>query len=122
MPMLRTPSRSPTWMPMTLTIASDGQIAQNGDFRGDGRIPTGHEIGQLVLEAQDVDLETVVLVDETDFGADVLVHDAATETGEVGSGKAVLVRTARDVNQMIGRLEHLLHDRQAASHVPEAMG
>ena len=42
----------------------DGQIAQNGDFRGDGGIPACHEIGQLVLKTRYVDLQTVRLVDE----------------------------------------------------------
>ena len=54
-----------------------------GDFLRYGRIPAGHEIGQLLLQARDVDLQAVLLVDEADFGADVLVHDAVTETGEV---------------------------------------
>ena len=102
--------------------AGDGQIAQNGDFRGDGGIPAGHEIGQLVLETGDVDLQSVVLVDEADFGADVLVNDAVTETGEVGSGKAVLIGAARKINQMIGRLQKFLDNRQAAGHMPEAVG
>ena len=91
--------------------AGDGQIAQNGDFRGDGGIPAGHEIGQLELETRDVDLQTVVLVDEADFGADVPAHDAVTETGEVSSGKTVLIGAAREINQMIGRLQKFLDDR-----------
>ena len=102
--------------------AGDGQIAQNGDFRGDGGIPTGHEIGQLVLETRDVDLQTVVLVDEADFGADVPVGHAVAEAREVNAGEAVLVGAAREINQMIGRLQKFLNDRQASSHVPEAMG
>ena len=102
--------------------AGDGQIAQNGDFRGDGGIPAGHEIGQLVLETRDVDLETVVLVDEADFGADVPVGHAVAEAREVNAGEAVLVGAAREINQMIGRLQKFLNDRQASSHVPEAMG
>ena len=88
--------------------AGDEQIAQNGNFRGDGRIPPGHEIGQLVLETRDVDLETVILVDEADFGVDVPVGHAVAE--------------AREVNQIIGRLQKFLDDRQAAGHMPEAMG
>ena len=60
-----------------------------GDFLRYGRVPAGHEIGQLLLQARDVDLQGVLLVDQADFGADVLVHDAVTETGEVRSGKAV---------------------------------
>ena len=102
--------------------AGDGQIAQNGDFRGDGGIPTGHEIGQFVLETRDVDLQTVVLVDEADFGADVPVGHAVAEAREVNAGEAVLVGAAREINQMIGRLQKFLNDRQASSHVPEAMG
>ena len=102
--------------------AGDGQIAQNGDFRGDGGIPTGHEIGQFLLQARYVDLETVVLVDEADFGADVPVGHAVAEAREVNAGKAVLVGAAREINQMIGRLQKFLDDRQATSHVPEAVG
>ena len=75
--------------------AGEGQIAQNGDFRGDGGIPAGHEIGQLVLETRDVDLETVVLVDEADFGADVPVGHAVAEALEVNAGEAVLEGAAR---------------------------
>lgn len=92
------------------------------DFLRYGRTPAGHEIGQFLLQAWDVDLQCVLLVDQADFGADVLVHDAVTETGEVRSGKAVLVCAARDINLMVGRLEQLLHDRQAAGHMPEAVG
>ena len=102
--------------------AGDGQIAQNGDFRGDGGIPAGHEIGQLVLETRDVDLQTVVLVDEADLGADVPVGHAVAEAREVNAGKAVLKGAAREINQMIGRLQKFLDDRQAAGHMPEAMG
>ena len=75
--------------------AGDGQIAQNGDFRSNGGIPPGHEIGQLVLETRDVDLETVVLVDEADFGADVVVGHAVAEAGQVNAGEAVLIGAAR---------------------------
>ena len=93
-----------------------------GDFlRYDG-IPAGHEIGQFVLETRDVDLETVVLVDEADFGADVPVGHAVAEAREVNAGEAVLVGAAREINQMFGRLEQLLHDRQAAGHMPKAVG
>ena len=102
--------------------AGDGQIAQNGDFRGNSCIPACHEIGQLVLETRDVDLQTVVLVDEADFGADVPVGHAVAEAREVNAGEAVLVGAAREINQMIGRLQKFLNDRQASSHVPEAMG
>ena len=102
--------------------AGDGQIAQNGDFRGDGGIPAGHEIGQLVLETRDVDLQTVVLVDEADFGADVPVGHAVAEAREVNAGEAVLIGAAREINQMIGRLQKFLDDRQAAGHMPEAVG
>ena len=102
--------------------ASDGQIAQNGDFRGDNRIPAGHEIGQLVLETGDVDLQTVVLVDEADLGADVPVGHAIAEAREVNAGEAVLVDAARQINQLIGRLQKFLDDRQAAGHMPETMG
>ena len=102
--------------------AGDGQIAQNGDFRGDGGIPAGHEIGQLVLETRDVDLETVVLVDEADLGADVPVGHAVAEAREVNAGEAVLEGAAREINQMIGRLQKFLDDRQATGHMPEAVG
>ena len=102
--------------------AGDGQIAQNGDFRGDGGIPSGHEIGQFVLETRDVDLETVVLVDEADLGADVPVGHAVAEAREVNAGEAVLVGAAREINQLIGRLQKFLDDRQATGHMPEAVG
>ena len=102
--------------------AGDGQIAQNGDFRGDGGIPAGHEIGQLVLETRDVDLETVVLVDEAYLGADVPVGHAVAEAREVNAGEAVLKGAAREINQMIGRLQKFFDDCQAAGHVPEAVG
>ena len=102
--------------------AGDGQVAQNGDFGGDGRIPAGHEIGQLVLETRDVDLETVVLVDEADLGADVPVGHAVAEAREVNAGEAVLIGAAREINQMIGRLQKFLDDRQATGHVPETVG
>ena len=102
--------------------ADDGQIAQNGDFRGDGGIPTGHEIGQFVLETRDVDLETVALVDEADFGADVPIGHAVAEAREINAGKAVLVGAAREINQMISRLQKFLDDRQATGHVAEAVG
>ena len=102
--------------------AGDGQLAQNGDFRGDGRIPAGHEIGQLVLEARNVDLETVILVDEADFCTDVPVGHAVAEAREVNAGEAVLVGSAREINQMIGRLQKFLDDRQATGHVTEAVG
>ena len=102
--------------------AGDGQFAQNGDLRGDGGIPAGHEIDQLVLETGDVDLETVVLVDEADLGADIPVGHAVAEAREINAGEAVLVGAAREINQMIGRLQKFLDDRQAAGHVPEAMG
>ena len=82
-----------------------------GDFLRYGRIPTGHEIVQFLLQARDIDLQRVLLVYQADFGADVLVHDAVTETGEVGSGKAVLVGAAREINQMIGCLQKFLDDR-----------
>ena len=59
--------------------AGDGQIAQNIDFRSDDGIPSGHEIGQFVLETRDIDLKAVVLVDEADFGADVPVNHTVAE-------------------------------------------
>ena len=90
--------------------AGDGQIAQNGEFRGDGGIPAGHEIGQLVLETGDVDLQAVVLVDEADFGAVVPVGHAVAEAREVNAGEAVLIGPAREINQMIGRLQKFLND------------
>ena len=91
--------------------AGDGQIAQNGDFRGDGRIPAGHEIGQLALETRDVDLETVVLVDEADLGADVPVGHAVAESCQINTGEAVLKGAARQINQVIGRLQKFLDNR-----------
>ena len=102
--------------------AGDGQIAQNGDFRGDSCIPAGHEIGQFVLETRDVNLQTVVLIDEADFGADVPVGHAVAEAREVNAGETVLKGAARQINQLIGRLQKFLDDRQATGHVPEAMG
>ena len=102
--------------------AGDGQISQNCDFRGDGGIPAGHEISQFVLETRDVDLETVVLVDEADFGADVPVGHAIAEAREVNAGEAVLIDAAREINQLIGRLQKFLDDRQASGHMPEAVG
>ena len=102
--------------------ADDGQIAQNGDFRGDGGIPTGHEIGQFVLETRDVDLETVVLVYEADFGADVPVGHAIAEAREVNAGEAVLKGAAREIYQLIGCFQKFLNDRQAAGHMPETVG
>lgn len=102
--------------------AGDGQIAQNGDFRGDGRIPAGHEIGQLVLETRDVDLQAVVLVDEADFGADVPVGHAIAEAREVNAGEAVLKGAAREIYQLIGCFQKFLNDCQATGHVAEAVG
>ena len=102
--------------------AGDGQIAQNGDFRGDSGIPSGHEIGQLVFETRDVDLQTVILVDEADFGVDVPVGYAVAEAREVHAGEAVLIGSTREINQMIGRLQKFLDDRKATGHMPEAMG
>ena len=101
--------------------AGYGQIAQNGDFRGDGGIPAGHEIGQLVLETRDVDLKTVVLVDEADLGADVPVGHAVAEAREVNTGEAVLVGAAREINQVIGRLQKFLDDCQTTGHMSETV-
>lgn len=75
-----------------------------------------------MLETRDVDLQTVVLVDEADFGADVPVGHAIAEAREVNAGEAVLVGAAREINQMIGRLQKFLDDRQATGHMAEAMG
>ena len=102
--------------------AGDGQIAKNGDFRGDGGIPAGHEIGQLVLETRDVDLETVVLVDEAYLGADVPAGHAVAEAREVNAGETVLIGAAREINQTIGCLQKFLDDPQATGHVAEAVG
>ena len=102
--------------------AGDGQIAQNDDFRGDDAIPTGHVIGQLVLETRDVDLQTVVLVDEADLGADVPVGHAVAEAREVNAGEAVLVGVARKINHIIGCFQKFFDDRQATCHMPEAVG
>ena len=102
--------------------AGDGQIAQNGDFRGDGGIPACHEIGQLVLETRDVDLKAVVLVDEADFGEDVPIGHAVAEAREVNAGEAVLVGVARKINHIIGCFQKFFDDRQATCHMPEAVG
>ena len=102
--------------------AGYGQIAQNGDFRGDGGIPPGNEINQLVLETRDVNLETVVLVYKADFGADVPVGHAVAEAREVNAGEAVLVGAAREINPVIGRLQKFLDDRQTTGHMPETVG
>ena len=102
--------------------AGNGQIAQNGDFHGDGGIPAGYEIGQLVLETRDIDLQAVVLVDEADLRANVPVGHAAAEAREVNAGEAVLVGSAREINQMIGRLQKSLDNRQATGHMAEAVG
>ena len=102
--------------------AGDRQIAQNGDLGSDDGLPTGHEIDQLVLETRDVDLKTVRLVDEADFGTNVPVGHAVTKALEVNAGEAVLKGAAREINQIIGRLQKFLDDRQATSHVTEAVG
>jgi len=102
--------------------AGDGQIAQNGELGSDGGVPAGDEIGELVLEARDVDLQAVRLVDEADFGADVVIGHAVAEAGEVNAGEAVLKGAARQINPVIGRLQKFLDDRQATGHVPEAVG
>ena len=101
--------------------AGDGQIAQNGDFRGDSGIPAGHEISQFLLEARDVDLQAVRLVDETDFGSDVPVGHTIAEPSQVNAGEAVLIDAAREIKQMIGCFQKFLDDRQAAGHMPEAV-
>ena len=80
------------------------------------------EIGQLVLETGDVDLQTVVLVDQADLGADVPVGHAVAEAREVNAGETVLKGAAREIYQLIGCFQKFLNDRQASSHVPEAMG
>lgn len=102
--------------------AGDGQIAQNGYFRRNGGIPVGHEIGQFVLQTRNVDLQTVVLVDEADLSADVSVGHAVAEAREVNAGETVLISATREINQMIGRLQKFLDDRQAAGHVPKTVG
>ena len=75
-----------------------------------------------MLETRDVDLQTVVLVDEADFGADIPADYAVAEALEVNAGEAVLIGAARDINQMIGRLQKFFDDRQAAGRVAEAVG
>ena len=75
-----------------------------------------------MLETRDVDLQTVVLVDEADLGADVPVGHAVAKAREVNAGEAVLKGAAREINQMIGRLQKFLNDRQATGHVAEAVG
>ena len=102
--------------------AGDGQIAQNGDFRGDGGIPAGHEIGQLVLETRDVDLQAVVLVDEADFGADVPVGHAVTKAREINAGETILIGAAREINQMISCFQKFLDDRQANGSCARSRG
>ena len=102
--------------------AGDGLGLQKGGFLRDGGVPAGDEIGELVLEARNVDLQAVRLVDEADFGADVLVHDAVTETGEVNAGEAVLKGAARQINPIIGLFQKFLDDRQATGHMPETVG
>ena len=101
--------------------AGDGQIAQNGELGGDGGVPAGDEIGEIVLEARDVDLQAVRLVDEADFGADVVIVHAVAEAREVNAGEAVLKGAARQINPVIGRLQKFLDDRQTTGHVPEAV-
>ena len=56
------------------------------------------------------------------FGADVPVGHAVAEAREVNAGEAVLVGAAREINQMIGRLQKFLDDRQATGHVAKAVG
>ena len=102
--------------------AGDRQIAQNGDFLRYSRIPAGYEICQLVLETLDVDLQAVVLVDEADLGADIPVCHAVAEAREINAGETVLIGAARQINQLIGRLQKFLDNRQAAGHMPEAVG
>ena len=75
-----------------------------------------------MLETRDVDLETVVLVDEANLGEDIPVHDAVTETGEVSSGKAVLIGSTRQINHMIRCFQKSFDDRQTTGHMPEAVG
>ena len=75
-----------------------------------------------MLETRDVDLQTVVLVDEADFGADVPVGHAVAEAREVNAGEAVLIGAAREINPVIGRFQKFLNDRQATGHVAEAVG
>ena len=102
--------------------AGDGLGLQKGCFLRDDGVPAGHEIGELVLEARDVDLQAVRVVDEADFGADVVVGHAVAEAREVNAGEAVLKGAAREINPVIGRLQKFLDDRQATGHVPETMG
>ena len=102
--------------------AGDGQIAQNGDFRGDGGVPASHEIGQLVFETRDVDLETVVFIDEADLGANVPVGHAFAEAREINAGETVLIGAARQITPVIGRLQKFLDDRQTTGHMAEAVG
>lgn len=102
--------------------AGDGQSAQNGDFGSDDGIPAGDEGVELVLESRNVDLQTIRLVDEADFGADVFVGHAVAEAREVNAGEAVLKGAACQINPVIGRLQKFLDDRQATSHVPEPVG
>ena len=100
----------------------DGQIAQNGYFRGDGGIPSGHEIGQLLLETRDVDLQTVVLVDEADLGANISVSHAVAEAREINSSEAILIGAASEINPVSGLIKKFLDDLQAAFNLPEALG
>ena len=66
-------------------------------------------------------MQAVRLVDETDFGADVVLGHAIAETRELNSGETVLKGAARQINPMIGRLQKFLDDRQATGHVPETV-
>ena len=102
--------------------AGDGQIAQKCDFLGYSHVPAGHEVVQLLLELRYIDLHAVLLVDQADFGAEVLKNDSVAETLQLKPGEAVLIGAAREINQMIGRLQKFLDDCQATGHVPETMG
>ena len=107
---------------MSLMTQATGLVCKKADFLRDDGVPAGHEIGELVLEARDVDLQAVRVVDEADFGADVVVGHAVAEAREVNAGEAVLKGAAREINPVIGRLQKFLDDRQATGHVPETMG
>ena len=69
-----------------------------------------------MFETRDVNLKTVVLVEEADFGADVPVGHAVAEAREVNAGEAVLIGAAREIDQMVGRFQKFLNDRQIKSH------
>ena len=82
----------------------------------DGKLDNGGVSGRGDVDATGCEDGTVVLVDEADFGADIPVGHAVAEARKVNGGEAVLVGAAREINQMIGRLQKFFDDRQIKSH------